>query len=234
MRLRPLWCSNWRQGPGRCPRSRRSWRLSAPRGHDLGPAAGGDARALAARLDRAVLPHRQPSHLACRGRGLRAAGPSSWKPAPTPPFVSVAAALRRSALEAWRLLARERTYLRGILERIARREEAAEIDDTIVRRPAEVLAGWVREAQPALLSGAPRGAVMLRVLRELERETELAHDAREARESLLEALLSPLRLEDHERLAPDARTRKLASSASRRGPRCGGAPKATRTSHSVR
>ena len=169
----------------------------AAEGYDLEAAAHGDARALAQRLELAVLGHRQPPtwhavavsfERIAEGRTLRER-----------------AALLRSALEAWWLLAREGSYLRGLLSRIARPEEAGAVAALVARRPHDVLARWVEAAQPALLAGDVRGAALLRVLRDLEHdERDFSPAAREARESLIDGLLAPLRGEDGERLASRA------------------------------
>ena len=172
----------------------------AAEGHDLDAAAHGNGVELARRLDLAVLAHRTPlvlhvvAVLFDRWAGELEAGPD-------PAVLFVATSLRRRAHEAWRLLARERTYLRELLGRIAKVDEADAVDAIVAGRASTVLAAWARQAQPALVAGRPQGAVLLRVLRELERDAELEPEARELRESLIDALLAPLRNEDSERSA---------------------------------
>ncbi len=175
----------------------------AGEGHELDAAARGQGEELARRLDLAVLGHRSPLTLHVVAVLFERVA-EQLESTLDHSVVASAASLRRRAYEAWRLLAKEGSYLQRLLGRIAKNDEAAMIAAVVAERPAAVLAEWVRDAQPALLLHAPRGVVMLRVLRALEPEPELAESARAARESLVDALLAPLRHEDIERSAARA------------------------------
>lgn len=176
----------------------------AAEGHDLGPAARGDAGALAQRLDLAVLRHRSAPVLhvvAVLFERLAVVLEAGGEVA-----LAAGVSLRRRALEAWRLLSRQQSYLRALLARVAREGESAAVSTLIEQRASDVLSAWVAEAQAPLLAGRLQGKVALGLLRELERDDEWTTTARELRESLIDALLAPLRAEELERLAGRAPT----------------------------
>jgi len=176
----------------------------AAEGHDLTGAARGDARALAQRLDLPVLAHRSAPvlHVVAVLFERLAAQLESHGDDTLPAAVS----LRRRALEAWLHLGRQHSYLSALLARVAREGEAAAATTVIERRARTVLEAWIEAAQAPLLAGRVQGRVMLGLLRELERDPEWDAVARDARESLIDALLAPLRAEDLERLAGRAPT----------------------------
>lgn len=182
-------------------------------GLDLGEAARGNARELAQRLELAVLGHRSAPVLHVVAVLFeRLALQLEESPAASVP---VALSLRRRALEAWRLLARDGKYLRTLLSRITRADEEAAVESTIQQRVRSVLEAWVKDAEAPLLAGQLRGVVILALLRELEHDRAFAEFAKESRESLVDGLLAPLRAEDRERLAGRASSEDRVASFGR-------------------
>ena len=164
----------------------------AAEGVDLAPAARGDARDLLERLELSALGRRRPVTLHALALTFERLARRLEERTQDPALV-MATSLRRRALEAWLLLAREQTYLTTLLGRISRAEERETVKETVRTRAEAVLAEWLAEASEEWAQRSPRAYVLLSLLRLLEAHSApLATRAREARERAIEAMLAPI------------------------------------------
>lgn len=165
----------------------------AAEGYDLTAAARGDATLLLSRLELSVLGHRRPVTLHAIALSFERLAIALEEHAAVEAALVAATSLRRRALEAWRLLAREQRYLGALLARISRSDEHDAIAAVVAERPEAVLAAWFEHARLAFPGRRPAANVLLRMLRALEEHCQpLAEAARRWRENGIELMLEPV------------------------------------------